>query len=147
MSQRVFDFTPAEAEVVVSRLLVSLHQAIDASFPDARPASQRFAKTAFVGHDEPTLTQLIPTELSKDVDPVLTMSEGLDENLAESPLQPAKPKALDYRSGEQHQDSEKNSEKNASRWTQSRSMSVKQTWIGILSLVLVALIAYLLSLD
>ncbi|SME90771.1 hypothetical protein [Pseudobacteriovorax antillogorgiicola] len=54
--KRVFEFIPTDHDIIVSRTLVMVHQAIDAAFPNAAPASQRFAKTAF-GGDEPTLTQ------------------------------------------------------------------------------------------
>ncbi len=63
---RSLDFTPVEDEVIVSRILMHLHQAIDEAFPHAEPASSRFAKTAFTGYDEPTLTQGIPMEALRE---------------------------------------------------------------------------------
>ncbi len=63
---RNLDFTPVEDEVIVSRILMHLHQAIDEAFPNAQPASSRFAKTAFSGYDEPTLTQGAPMEALRE---------------------------------------------------------------------------------
>lgn len=56
--KRILEFTPTEQDVIVSRSLVMVHQTIDDEFPEAKPASQRFAKTAF--GDEPTLTKSAP---------------------------------------------------------------------------------------
>ncbi|MFW7378262.1 MAG: hypothetical protein ACOH5I_05615 [Oligoflexus sp.] len=56
--KRVFEFVPAEHEAMVSRILVTTHQAIDEAFPDAKPAPHRFAKTVF--GDEPTVNQMMP---------------------------------------------------------------------------------------
>lgn len=63
---RSLDFTPVNDEVIVARILAQLHHAIDETFPNAQPASARFAKTAFTGYDEPTLTQIAPTEALRD---------------------------------------------------------------------------------
>lgn len=63
---RSLDFTPVDDEVIVSRILMQLHQAIDDAFPNAQPASSRFAKTAFTGYDEPTLTQGAPLEALRE---------------------------------------------------------------------------------
>ncbi len=145
VSQRVFDFVPAEPEVVVSRILVNLHQAIDDAFPHARPASQRFAKTAFVGYDEPTLTQLVPSDALREAGIIPQGLEGSDD-LPESPLRSLKPRPLNI-SDEQALSEEDPLGKGPSTWGSSRGMSFKQTLIGILTLILVALIAYLLSGD
>lgn len=63
---RSLDFTPVDDEVIVSRILMQLHQSIDESFPNAQPASSRFARTAFTGYDEPTLTQGAPLEALRE---------------------------------------------------------------------------------
>lgn len=63
---RSLDFTPVDDEVIVARILVQLHHAIDETFPNAQPASSRFAKTAFTGYDEPTLTQVAPAEALRE---------------------------------------------------------------------------------
>ena len=57
--KRVLEFSPTDEDVIVSRSLVMVHQSIDTEFPHAKPASQRFAKTAF--GDEPTQTKPAPT--------------------------------------------------------------------------------------
>lgn len=135
---RVFDFSPADHEVVVSRILVQVHHAVDDAFPHAKPASARFAKTAFVGYDEPTLTQLIPSEAIK---------EALGEDAppravsGESPLRIPRP--LDV-SDEQPISQENDSLRDMSWWRLSENMPMKQTLIGILALVLIGLLAYLL---
>lgn len=135
--QRVFDFTPAEHEVVVSRILLQVHQAVDEAFPHARPASQRFAKTAFMGSDEPTLTQ-IPAEPIKD-----TVDSNADLH-SES-----QPKGLWAKSKERSELLDEGDEarpmenEETVRWAGRDNASLKQTLIGILTLILVALLAYL----
>ncbi len=62
---RIFDYTPLEDEVIVARMLTQLHQVIDDVFPNAQPASHRFAKTAFT-YDEPTLTQVGPVDALRE---------------------------------------------------------------------------------
>jgi hypothetical protein len=54
------DFNPTEEDIVISRVLVSVHKAIDKKFPHATPAPSRFAKTNF-GSDEVTLNEQNPT--------------------------------------------------------------------------------------
>ncbi len=135
--QRVFDFSPADHEIVVSRILVQVHHAVDDAFPHAKPASARFAKTAFVGYDEPTLTQLIPSEAIK---------EALGEDYAravsgESPLRAPRPLEV---SDEQPISQENDNLREQSWWRLSENMPIKQTLIGILALVLIGLLAYLL---
>lgn len=78
---RSLDFTPVEDEVIVSRILMHLHQAIDDAFPNAEPASSRFAKTAFTGYDEPTLTQGAPMEALREAAEAARLEE-----LGEDPL-------------------------------------------------------------
>lgn len=84
MVHRSLDFTPVEDEVIVSRILMSLHQAIDDAFPHAQPASQRFAKTAFTGYDEPTLTQGIPVEALREAAEAAAREE-MGEDLLNDP--------------------------------------------------------------
>jgi len=134
---RVFDFSPADHEVVVSRILVQVHHAVDDAFPHAKPASARFAKTAFVGYDEPTLTQLIPSEAIK---------EALGEEYAravssESPLKAPKPLEV---SDEQPISQENDNLREQSWWRLSENIPMKQTLIGILALILIGLLTYLL---
>ncbi len=63
--KRIFEFIPNDHDIIISRTLVLIHQAIDSEFPEAKPASQRFAKTAF--GDEPTLTKSLPGERAKGI--------------------------------------------------------------------------------
>ncbi|MBF0440600.1 MAG: hypothetical protein HQK54_01725 [Oligoflexales bacterium] len=42
---RILEYQPVEEEVIVSRILVQIHQKVDMEFPNAAPASKRFAKT------------------------------------------------------------------------------------------------------
>lgn len=81
MVHRILDFTHVEDEVIVSRILMSLHQTIDEVFPNAQPASHRFAKTAFTGFDEPTLTQGLPMEALREA-----AEAGRQEISGEDPL-------------------------------------------------------------
>ena len=46
-TSRLLDFNPTEEDIVISRVLVSVHKAIDKKFPHASPAPSRFAKTNF----------------------------------------------------------------------------------------------------
>lgn len=117
---RVFDFVPAEHEVVVSRILVQLHQAVDEAFPHAEPASPRFARTAFTGYDEPTLTQLSPDSAKEDDE------KGLKAN--PFPI-----------SDEQPLSNEQDGNFNRGFFGKS---AFTQTLIGALALIVVALVAY-----
>ena len=56
---RLLDFTPTEEDIIVSRVLISVHKAIDKNFPNAEPAPNRFAKTSF-GSEEITITESKP---------------------------------------------------------------------------------------
>ena len=133
---RVFDFTPADHEVVVSRILVQVHHAVDEAFPHAKPASARFAKTAFVGYDEPTLTQLIPSEAIKEA-----LGEDMSRAVSgESPLRAPKPLEV----SDEQPISQENELRDMAWWRLSENMPMKQTAIGILALILVGLLAYLL---
>lgn len=133
---RVFDFTPADHEVVVSRILVQVHHAVDEAFPHAKPASARFAKTAFVGYDEPTLTQLIPSEAIKEA-----LGEDMGRAVSgESPLRAPKPLEV----SDEQPISQENELRDMAWWRLSENMPMKQTVIGILALILVGLLAYLL---
>lgn len=66
--KRAFEFTPSDPEAMVSRILVVVHKAIDESFPEAKPAPHRFAKTVF--GDEPTVNQLMPHEAFNNQHPM-----------------------------------------------------------------------------
>lgn len=133
---RVFDFTPADHEVVVSRILVQVHHAVDGAFPHAKPASARFAKTAFVGYDEPTLTQLVPSEAIKEA-----LGEDMPRAVGvESPLRAPKPLEV----SDEQPISEESVLRDTAWWRLSENMPMKQTVIGILALIMVGLLAYIL---
>ncbi len=112
---RSLDFTPVEDEVIVARMLTQLHHAIDEAFPNAQPASARFARTAFTGYDEPTLTQVAPNEALREA-----AEAGRLELLRDELADP------DLRHG----------------FSQS---SRRQTMIGLILLLIVGLIAYFAS--
>ena len=59
--KRIFEFIPTEHDIIVSRTLVTVHRAIDSHFPNATPASGKFAKTAF-GTEEKTVTKNLPSD-------------------------------------------------------------------------------------
>ena len=61
---RLLDFNPSEEDIVVSRVLVSVHKAIDMNFPNAEPAPTRYAKTSF-GTPEETLTNIDINAINK----------------------------------------------------------------------------------
>lgn len=44
---RLYEMEPAEETVVVSRILLHVHRAIDENFPGATPASREFSRTQF----------------------------------------------------------------------------------------------------
>lgn len=60
--KRMIEYVPMDAETMVSRILVIVHQAIDDEFPHAQPAPSRFAKTVF--GEEPTITKMLPNDSS-----------------------------------------------------------------------------------
>ncbi|MBC7661749.1 MAG: hypothetical protein H7249_18805 [Chitinophagaceae bacterium] len=82
---RSLDFTPVDDEVIVSRILMQVHQAIDEAFPNAQPASARFAKTAFTGYDEPTLTQVAPSEALREAAEAGRLEDAGDDLLGGDP--------------------------------------------------------------
>ncbi|MCX6129347.1 MAG: hypothetical protein NTX25_09835 [Proteobacteria bacterium] len=139
--QRVFDFSPSDHEVVVSRILVQVHQAVDEAFPNAKPASSRFAKTAFVGSDEPTLTQLAPSDAIRD---------ALNDDNARGTMGGefgSRPSRLQEFSDEQPISQENESIRSLSWWTLSENIHVKTILIGFLTVILLGLLAYLLLND
>ena len=73
---RLLDFNPTEEDIVISRVLVSVHKAIDKNFPHASPAPSRFAKTNF-GSDEVTLNEQNPTN---------QISENFTDNFEDSSI-------------------------------------------------------------
>ena len=113
---RSLDFTPVDDEVIVARILVQLHHAIDETFPNAQPASSRFAKTAFTGYDEPTLTQVAPSEALREAAEAARLEVSGEDPLVNDP------------------------EMQGGRFGSASSR--RQTLIGLTILLIVALIAY-----
>ena len=58
--RKVVEFSPAPDSVIIPRVLVLVHKAIDENFPNAKPTSRKFSKTVFSDADEPTVNQLLP---------------------------------------------------------------------------------------
>jgi hypothetical protein len=63
-TSRILDFTPTEERVIVNRILVHVHKAIDLQFPQAKPASFQFTKTVFSDDDEHTA--IVKASIEKD---------------------------------------------------------------------------------
>ncbi len=63
---RIFDFTPVEERVVINRILVQVHKAVDRHFPNAKEASFQFRSTVFSDDDEHTAIVKAAIELDKE---------------------------------------------------------------------------------
>ena len=57
---RIFEYIPAQEAAIVSRVLISVHKAIDDHFPDAIKASRQFTKTVFSDTAESTAADRVP---------------------------------------------------------------------------------------
>ena len=57
---RLLDFHQSEESVLVSRVLLQIHKAIDQNFPNVSQPSRKFAKTLFSETDEPTHNKTLP---------------------------------------------------------------------------------------
>ena len=51
---RILEFQPEDEQMVVSRLLLELHKAIDQHFPNANPGGRQFTKTVLTNRSEST---------------------------------------------------------------------------------------------
>ena len=60
---RIIEFQPADEQTVVARVLLELHQAIDANFPDANQTNRQFAKTVLTSQIESTRIDGIPNPI------------------------------------------------------------------------------------
>jgi hypothetical protein len=60
---RIIEFQPADEQTVVARVLLELHQAIDANFPDANQTNRQFAKTVLTSQNESTRIDGIPNPI------------------------------------------------------------------------------------
>jgi hypothetical protein len=56
---RILEFQPSDEQSIVARVLLELHQAIDANFPEANQASRQFTKTVLTSQNETTRTNTI----------------------------------------------------------------------------------------
>jgi len=57
---RILEFQPTDEQTIVSRVLVELHQAIDISFPNAKPTAKQFSRTVLTNQGESTRIDNIP---------------------------------------------------------------------------------------
>lgn len=57
---RILEFQPTDEQTIVARVLVELHQAIDASFPNARPSAKQFSRTVLTNQGESTRIDNVP---------------------------------------------------------------------------------------
>jgi hypothetical protein len=55
---RILEFQPSEEQVIVSRVLLELHRAIDSNFPEAKGSSRQFTKTVLSSDSENTAINL-----------------------------------------------------------------------------------------
>ena len=79
--KRVFEFVPTDHEIVVSRTLLMVHRAIDNHFPNANPASGKYAKTSF-GGDDNTVTKTKPEWTATNPDaPTLKEKNNTEETM------------------------------------------------------------------
>lgn len=60
---RIIEFQPADEQTVVARVLLELHQAIDANFPDANQTNRQFAKTVLTSQNESTRVDGVPNSI------------------------------------------------------------------------------------
>ena len=51
---RILEFQPTDEQTIVARVLVELHQAIDASFPNTKPSAKQFSRTVLTNQGEST---------------------------------------------------------------------------------------------
>jgi hypothetical protein len=64
--REIFDFKNDSEEMIVSRILIAIHETINEEFPDASPPPNRFAKTVF---SEGESTALNHPDLKVGTDP------------------------------------------------------------------------------
>ena len=83
---RILEFTPSQEEVLVARVLVLVHQALDEYLPQARQTDRQFIKTVFREDSERTSTS---TEAAPDdseianVDAAVAQSSRGEEQIPE----------------------------------------------------------------
>jgi hypothetical protein len=57
---RILEFQPTDEQTIVARVLVELHQAIDVSFPNAKPSARQFSRTVLTNQGESTRIDNMP---------------------------------------------------------------------------------------
>jgi hypothetical protein len=57
---RILEFQPTDEQTIVARVLVELHQAIDVSFPNAKPSARQFSRTVLTNQGESTRIDNVP---------------------------------------------------------------------------------------
>jgi len=57
---RILEFQPSDEQTIVARVLVELHQAIDVSFPNAKPSARQFSRTVLTNQGESTRIDNMP---------------------------------------------------------------------------------------
>lgn len=97
---RLLDITPAEESEVITRILVAVHQAIDANFANAAAPPRRFTKTTF--SDQMEDTNLNPLPVMNESNDVAVTKEKMvrldqapqdDDDFSASPPPPPAPAA------------------------------------------------------
>jgi hypothetical protein len=58
---RILEFSPANEDALISRVLVLVHQTVDDHFPSAAHANRQFTKTVFSDDGENTALSHLPT--------------------------------------------------------------------------------------
>lgn len=76
---KILEFEPVEEAVIIPRILIDVHQAIDEAFPLSAPAPSRFAKTAVFGSEETTANKLMPQSDSGPDEAVLSREDGEED--------------------------------------------------------------------
>ena len=62
---RILEFQPTDEQTVIARVLLDLHQAIDANFPGANPSARQFSKTVLTHQSESTRIDNTPPSKSE----------------------------------------------------------------------------------
>jgi hypothetical protein len=123
---------------MVSRILVTVHQAVDDAFPEVRPAPHRFAKTVF--GDEPTINQMMPGTAA---DSTHQMSEDTLRDVSERLNQPKQLLLADDVPLVSDQDTSRPDDEEAQNLGSTRQKKMRQTIIGCALLLLALMLGYL----
>lgn len=107
---RILEFQPTDEQTIVARVLVELHQAIDASFPNARPSAKQFSRTVLTHQGESTRIDNMPQstedrasaggsdagqKISRSHDQIsMTPNTGINGHANESPMHTGQLKSI-----------------------------------------------------